>query len=110
MKTALAALLIALLLPTCSGTGLGNVNDDTVQILPDQAPDADFLVLFLNRRTLLFNGDLPYDRLNVTSSRLKSMGCRGPRMLRERAEQQDGTWSFGGKRVIYYSEWKCDRG
>ena len=107
MKTALAALLIALLLPTCRGTRLGNVNDDTVQILPDQAPDADFLVLFLNRRTLLFNGDLPYDRLRVTGSRLKSMGCRDPRMLRERAEEQDGTWSFGGKRIIYYSEWKC---
>jgi hypothetical protein len=111
MKNALAALLIALLLPACSGgsKGLGPVNDDSVQIMPDQASDADFLVMFLNRHTVLFNGDLPHDRMNVTSSRLKSMGCRDPRMLRERAEEQDGTWSLGGKRIIYYSEWKCGR-
>jgi hypothetical protein len=109
MKNALAALLIVFLLPACSGggKGLGPVNDDSVQIMPDEAPDADFLVMFLNRQTLLFNGDLPYDRLHVTGSRLKSMGCRDPRMLRERAEEQDGRWSFGGKRIIYYSEWKC---
>jgi hypothetical protein len=109
MKNVLAALLIVCLLPTCSGGKGQSTVDDTIQILPDQALDADFLVMILNRQTLLFNGDLPHDRLSVTGAKLKSMGCRDPRMLRERAEEQDGTWSFGGKRIIYYSEWKCVR-
>jgi hypothetical protein len=109
MKNALAALLIVLLLPACSGGRDQSTVDDPVQIVPDEAADADFLVMVLNRRTVLFNGDLPHDRLSVTRSRLKTIGCRDPRMLRERAEEQDGTWSFGGKRIIYYSEWKCVR-
>jgi hypothetical protein len=111
MKNALAALLLALLVPACSGgsKGTGDVSDNIVQIMPDQSPDADFLVMFLNRQTVMINGDLPFDRLRVTGARLKTMGCRDPRMLRERAEEQDGTWPLGGKRIIYYSEWKCAR-
>jgi hypothetical protein len=106
MKHALLALLTALLLPAC-GHGKGGIDDDTVQVVASQSSDANFLVLFLNRQTLLFNGDLAFDRQRVTSSRLKSMGCRDPRMLRERGEEEDGTWTFGGKRIVYYSEWKC---
>jgi hypothetical protein len=108
MKKALAALVVAALLPACGGgKGIADVNDDTVQIMASSAPDADFLALFLNRRTVLFNGDLPVDRLHVIGSRLKLIGCRDPRLVRERAEEQEGTWSFGGKRIVYYSDWRC---
>ena len=84
-----------------------SVSDDTVEVLPSHYDGADFLVLFLNRETLLYNGDLAADRRHITIGRLQSVGCRDPRLLRERAEEQGGTWSFGRKRVIYYSEWKC---
>jgi hypothetical protein len=107
MKKALAALLLAALLPACGGGKGADMNDETVQIMASRAPDANFLVLFLNRRTVFFNGDLPADRLHVTSSRLKLMGCRDPRLVRERAEEQEGTWSFGVKRIVYYSDWRC---
>lgn len=108
MPKALALLLLAALpLQACAPQSPNEVSDDTVQVLPTRSGDADFLVLFLNRQALLYNGDLPADRVRVTASRLKSMGCREPRLLRERAEAQDGTWSFGRPRVLYYSEWKC---
>jgi hypothetical protein len=107
MSKALALLLVAFLLPGCAQRSAAEVSDDTVELLPNRSGDADFLVLFLNRETLLYNGDLSADRIRITVSRLKSVGCREPRRLRERAEEQEGTWSFGRKRVIYYSDWKC---
>ncbi|HXZ01456.1 MAG TPA: hypothetical protein VEI03_15785 [Stellaceae bacterium] len=107
MPKALAFLFLALLLSGCADKSATEVSDDTIQVLRSYSGDADFLVLFLNRRTFLYNGDLPADRVSLTVSRLKSVGCREPRRLRERAEEQEGTWSFGRKRVIYYSEWKC---
>jgi len=107
MPKTLAVLLVAVLLQGCAQKNAGEASDDTIELLRNRSGDADFLVLFLNRETLLYNGDLPADRVRITVSRLKSVGCREPRRLRERAEEQDGTWSFGRKRVIYYSEWKC---
>lgn len=107
MPNALALLLLAVLLQGCARQSAAEASDDTVELLPSRSGAADYLVLFLNRETLLFNGDLPADRARITVSRLKSVGCREPRRLRERAEEQEGSWSFGGKRVIYYSEWKC---
>jgi hypothetical protein len=107
MRQALVSLLfLAALLWGCASQSVDQVSDDTVQIIPSGG-GADFLVLFLNRWSLLFNGDLPADRQRIIASRLKSTGCRDPRMLRERAEDQQGSWSFGRKRVVYYSEWKC---
>jgi hypothetical protein len=100
-------LLLAAALAGCAAESPRQASDDTVQLLPTRTDDADFLVLFLNRQTLLYNGDLAADRLRVTASRLKGTGCREPRLLRERAEPQQGTWSFGRPRVLYYSEWKC---
>ncbi len=82
------------------------VSDDTVQIYPGGA-DEDYLVLFLNRQTLMINGDLAADRYRVASSRLKQIGCREPRMVREKAENREGSWSFGRPRVVYYSQWQC---
>lgn len=107
MPKALVLLLVAALLPGCARQSAAGASDDTVELLPKHSGDADFLVLFLNRETLLYNGDLPADRMRITVSRLKSVGCREPRRLRERAEEQEGTWSFGRKRIVYYSEWKC---
>jgi hypothetical protein len=112
MKTSLGPLFLALLaalsLAGCSGKkALDALNDDTMEVMRDRASDADLLVGFLNRRTLLFNGDIQADRISVISSRLKNAGCRDPVMRREHAEEQDGTWSFGRKRVVYYSEWTC---
>lgn len=107
MPKKLAALLLALWLAGCATQSPGSASDDTVELLPSHSDGADFLVLFLNRETLLYNGDLAADRRHITIGRLQSVGCRDPRLLRERAEEQDGTWSFGRKRVIYYSEWKC---
>jgi hypothetical protein len=46
---------------------------------------------FSNRPSLLFNSDLPADRRNVIGARLKRLGCRDPRLVRERAEEQEGT-------------------
>ena len=82
------------------------VSDDTVAIYPGSG-NADYLVMFLNRQTLMINGDLAADRLRVTSSRLKQLGRREPRMLKEKAEDQGGTWSFGRPRVLYSSLWRC---
>ncbi|MGO8918305.1 MAG: hypothetical protein ACLQJR_20590 [Stellaceae bacterium] len=107
MPKALAVFLVAMLLQGCAQKSAGEASDDTVELLPSHSGGQDFLVLFLNRQTLLYNGDLPGDRVRIIVSRLKSVGCREPRLLRERPEEQDGTWSFGRKRVIYYSDWKC---
>jgi hypothetical protein len=107
MPKALAPLLVALLLHGCAPQSAASASDDTVELLPSHSGGADFLVLFLNRETFLYNGDLAADRQHITIARLRSVGCRDPRLLRERAEVQDGTWSFGRQRVIYYSEWKC---
>lgn len=107
MPRALACLLVLLLLQGCARETANEASDDTVELLPSHSGGADFLVLFLNRSTLLYNGDLPADRINITASRLKIVGCREPRRLREWAEAQDGTWSSGRKRIVYYSEWKC---
>lgn len=104
MNKAIAALIVAAALPAC---GAKEVNDNTVQIMSSGSADADYLVLFLNRRTILYDGDLPADRLRVTGSRLKIMGCREPHLVRERAEEQDGTWPLGGKRIVYLSDWRC---
>ena len=73
----------------------------------DEAPSGDFLAIFSNRPSLLFNGYLPTDRRNVIGARLKRLGCRDPRLVRQRAEEQEGTWSFDRKRILYLSEWKC---
>ena len=102
-------ILVALLaLIGCSGKkAIDALNDDTMSVTRDRAPDADVMVGFLNRRTWLFNGDLAADRISVISARLKNAGCREPVLRREHAEEQDGTWSSGRKRVVYYSEWTC---
>jgi hypothetical protein len=105
MKKALVPLVIAGLLWGCAST---SGNEDPVQIVPTRDRNADFLAMFLNRQTLLYNGDVWADRQHIISSRLKTMGCRDPRMLGERAEEQPGTWSFGRKRIVYYSEWACE--
>jgi hypothetical protein len=107
MPKALALLVLAVWLQGCSPQSLAAASDDTVELLPSRAPDADYLVLFLNRQTLLYNGDLFADRLHVAASRLKSVGCREPRLLREQPQPQGGTWAFGRPRIVYYSEWKC---
>ena len=106
MKKALVPLVIAGLLWGC--VAKSGSSDDPVEIIPTSGGNADFLAMFLNRQTLLYNGDVWADRQHVISSRLKTMGCREPRMLRERAEVQEGTWSFGRKRIVYYSEWTCE--
>lgn len=107
MPKALAWFLVVALLQGCAPQSPSAASDDTVQVLRSYSGDADFLVMFLNRRTLLYNGDLYADRFHITVARLNSVGCRDPRLLRERAETQDGSWAFGRKRVVYYSEWKC---
>ncbi|HZB91083.1 MAG TPA: hypothetical protein VE397_06570 [Stellaceae bacterium] len=107
MRQVLALLLVAGLLGGCGQTSVNQLDDDTVEIMPSADGNADFIALFLNRQTFLYNGDLPADRQHIIASRLKTAGCRDPRMLGERAEEQDGTWSFGRKRIIYYSAWKC---
>ncbi len=107
MPKALLPLLLAAALAGCAPQSAGQASDDTVQLLPTREDDANFLVLFLNRQTLLYNGDLPADRVHIIASRLKSVGCSEPRLLREKAEPQSGTWSFGRPRIVYYSEWKC---
>lgn len=99
--------LLLLLAAGCAARSLDDVSDDMVQILPDRGKSGDFLVMFLNRQTMLVNGDLAADRINVTRARLLEAGCRDPHLLREKAEPQEGTWSFGRKRVIYLSEWAC---
>jgi hypothetical protein len=105
MKKALVPLVIAGLLWGCASN---TVNEDPVQIIPTSGGNADFMAMFLNRQTLIYNGDVWADRQHIISSRLKTMGCREPRMLGERAEEQEGTWAFGRKRIVYYSEWKCE--
>lgn len=107
MKQALVFLLLAASLPGCAAKGPDDVSDETVSIVRSRAPDADFFAMFLNRQTFLFNGDLPADRQRVIGARLRTLGCRDPRLMREKPEEQDGSWSFGRKRVVYLSEWKC---
>jgi hypothetical protein len=103
----LLVLLVAAALAGCAAQSAEQASDDGIQILPIREDDANFLVLFLNRQTLLYNGDLPADRVHIIASRLKSVGCSAPRLVREKAEPQSGTWSFGRQRIVYYSEWKC---
>ncbi|HUC64466.1 MAG TPA: hypothetical protein VMA53_03485 [Stellaceae bacterium] len=105
MKKALVPLVVAGLLWGCASN---SANDDPVQIVPTRDGNADYLAMFLNKQTLLYNGDVWADREHIITSRLKNMGCRKPRMLRERAEQADGTWAFGRQRIVYYSEWECE--
>jgi len=107
MGKLLALLLVAASIAGCATKSAGDVSDDTVEIIPGSARGADVLVLFLNRQTLLYNGDLAHDRMRVIRARLKTAGCREPNLVREHAEEQDGTWSFGRKRVLYYSDWTC---
>lgn len=107
MPKRLVSVLLAATLWGCASQDPGAVSDDTVEILRGHGDEANFLVMFLNRQTLLYNGDVPADRVHIIASRLKSVGCRDPRLLHESAEKQPGTWSFGRPRVIYYSEWKC---
>ncbi len=106
-RTALALPLVLALLGGCAGKSAGETSDDIVEIMRDEAPIGDFIAMFSNRPTFLVNGDLPADRRNVIGARLKRLGCRDPRLIRERAEEQEGTWSFGRKRMLYLSEWKC---
>jgi hypothetical protein len=102
MRT-VAALLLAAALAACAGQhkSLGDVNDDKAQITRAANGDADFIAMVPNRRTVMFNGDLWADRVSLVSSRLKLIGCREPRMLREQAQGE------GGDRVVYWSAWKC---
>jgi hypothetical protein len=106
-KALLPLLLVLALIAGCAPESAGEASDSTVQILPTREGDANYLVLFLNRQTLLYNGDLAADRVSVTASRLKRVGCREPRLLREQAEPQSGRWSLGRSRILYVSEWKC---
>ena len=99
-------LVLAVALAGCASGTADAVSDETVQIFPDRGGE-DYLVMFLNRQTLMINGDLPADRSRVTSARLKLIGCREPRMIREKAESREGSWSFGRPRVVYYSQWRC---
>jgi hypothetical protein len=99
--------VLATLFAGCAPETAREASDSTVEILPTRDDDANYLVLFLNRQTLLYNGDLAADRISVTASRLKNMGCREPRLLREQAEPQSGSWRFGRSRILYVSEWKC---
>ena len=98
-----AAFLLAAVLGGCAGQhkSLDDVNDDKVQIARAANGDADFIAIVPNRRTVMFNGDLQFDRLSLIGSRLKQIGCREPRLLREKAQDE------GGNRVVYYSAWKC---
>ena len=107
MPKALACLLLAAALSGCAAQSDREESDDTVQILSTRSNDANYLVLFLNRETFLYNGDLPADRIGIIASRLKRIGCREPRLLREQPQPQGGTWMFGRPRIVYYSEWKC---
>ena len=92
-------LTIAVALAGCGGAP-GSASDP-IQIYPDSSGNADFIAVVPNQQSLIFNGSLRADRISVVGSRLKSMGCRDPRMLRESAENE------GGNRVVYYSAWKC---
>lgn len=105
MRALLASLLVALLLGSCTPKSADQISDETVQIIP--TGNGEFLAVFLNRQTLLFNGDLPADRERIIAARLQTAGCRDPRVLQEHAEDQGGTWSFGRKKILYYSEWRC---
>ncbi len=105
MRATLLLLSTLALLCGCASKGIDQISDDTVEIIPNG--NGDFLVMFLNRQTLMFNGDLAADRQRIVASRLKSTGCRDPRILRERGDEQPGSWAFGRKRILYYSEWTC---
>ena len=107
MRATLLLLATLALLCGCASRSIDQVSDDTVEIIPTGGGGADFLVMFLNRQTLMYNGDLASDRQRIVASRLKSTGCRDPRILRERGDEQPGSWAFGRKRLVYYSEWTC---
>lgn len=104
---ALCALAIVSLSTACSPLSPVDASDDIADIIPSRAPGVDFFVMFSNRPSLLINGDLPADRRSVIGARLKRLGCRDPRMLRERAEPRDGTWALGRPKMVYASEWVC---
>jgi hypothetical protein len=105
MRPLLAPLLALALLAGCAPKSPDQLSDETVQIIPTGR--GEFLAMFLNRDTLMFNGDLAADRMRIIAARLQSAGCRDPRMLGEHAEEQPGTWSFGRKKIVYNSEWRC---
>ena len=107
MRATLLLLLTLALIGGCASKSIDELSDDTVEIIPTGSGGGDFLVMFLNRQTLMYNGDLAADRRRIVASRLKSTGCRDPRLLRERGDEQPGSWAFGRKRVMYYSEWTC---
>jgi hypothetical protein len=109
MRDARLLLVVALALAGCASPSRapGDVSDENIEIWRPGNDDADFIAAVLNRQTVMFNGDLRADRISVVGSRLKSLGCRDPRLLREKAEELDGTWSFGRKRILYYGAWKC---
>jgi hypothetical protein len=109
MRDALLLLVVGLALAGCAPvrSSANDASDDTVQIWRPGTDDADFISAVLNRQTLMFNGDLWADRISVVGARLKSLGCRDPRLVREKAEALEGTWSSGRKRVLYYGAWKC---
>jgi len=103
MRHALLLLLLGLALGGCNPTAhsMNDVSDDNVEIWRPGSGDADFIAAVANRQTLLFNGNLRADRISLVGSRLKSLGCRYPRLLREKAEDE------GGNHILYYSAWKC---
>jgi len=95
--------LLALAPAGCNSSAgsTNDVSDSNIEIWRAASGDADFIAAVTNRQTLLFNGNLRADRVSVVGSRLKALGCRDPRLLREKAEDE------GGNRILYYSAWKC---
>lgn len=103
MRQAFLRSLLALALAGCnpSARSSNDVSDNNIEIWRAASGDADFIAAVANRQTFLFNGNLRADRVSVVGSRLKSLGCRDPRLLREKAEDE------GSNHILYYSAWKC---
>ena len=103
MRHALLLLFLGLPLAGCAPpAGAPNdAGDGTIEIWRAPRGDADFIAAVANRHTFLFNGNLRADRISVVGSRLKALGCREPRLLREKAEDE------GNDHIFYYSAWKC---